>query len=411
MPDTPAPVQVGPGAPLPPQEPVEAPANLSDTIREVVEQAQEAGEIQSETGDAIPVGEAETLDVGEQTGDRPEVDGEGEDQGREVQGAEGGETPPEGEGEAGEVEGETPPEPEMFRVSLPGRREGDEPLEIDLENVDPEVQEGFRRLMNEGMRREQFETAMGDARALHADVQDMLIAMDADPINFVQERTTPEIREQLAFHILSDPEIYEKVIPEIARWDNSPDVREAAQARLERDRVLSQRHAEEALQAKAARRENAKQVHEHIQGMVPETAPEHIRELFMDQAVRVISTYTAQHNLQSLDVNQIEPILRQSSTVLRLLEAQGGPVVPTPNPTEPSSPGPATPAAPGMSLREATETAERFRKTSAQKRQATAVAPPGAGPAPTQPPPMPEEAQRSVKESIKWYKRNVLGKR
>jgi hypothetical protein len=143
-----------------------------------------------------------------------------------------------------------------------------------------------------------------------------------------------------------------------------------------------------------------------VRSMVPENVSEEIGDLFVDQAMRVIQQYAVQHQVQVLDLNQIEPILSQTH-VLRLLEAQGG-VRPTTNLTEPSAAVPAKPAATDKSLREAEETAQRFRSTSARKRSAAAVTPPGAGPAPVQPPQPPEEVQRSVKESIKWYRKNVL---
>jgi len=277
---------------------------------------------------------------------------------------------------------------------------------LDLADLDEESKEGFRRLMNNGLRRDQLDMAMEELRGVQAEVNNVLIAMSADPINFIMERTTPELRRDLARHLLADAATYESVVPEIARWDRSQEAREAAMATLERDRILAQRNAEGYLARQQQSRENARQIRDHVASMVPEDASEDLRDLFMDQAMDIIRRYAEQQDVWEIPVEQIEPILRQSR-VLRLLEAQGA-VRPTPHPTGPSSAGPARPAAPVTSLREAEETAQRFRTTSANKRKAAAVAPPGAGPAPMQPPQAPEDVDRSVRKKIAWYRKTML---
>lgn len=402
MPDEPKVVNIDRTFPDPPPAP-EKPISVREAVAQVQKEMQE-GTLKIGEDDAVSVGEAEAVDVGEQAGDGGGVDEGGEEPERKD--ARAKEQPPKEEGEGeGEEEGV---EGERFTVKLPPRREGEEPLEIDLEGLPEDAQEGFKRLMNMGLRRDQLDAAMDQVRAVQGEVQDVMIAMETDPINFIYERTTPELRAQLARHILADPAIYEEVIPEIARWDNSPDVREAAQAKLERDRILAQRDAEGILARKARSRQNAAEIHNHVTRMVPEDAPEHIQELFVDQAMRVIQQYAVQHKKDMMDLAEIQPILAQTN-VIRLLEAHGGVRQVTNHPPEPSSAAPANvTAAVSKSLQEAAETSERFRKTSAKKKSATAVAPPGAGPAPAMPPQPPEEAQRSVKEAIKWYRKNVM---
>lgn len=412
---TAAPVKVGHNAPLPPQP--DTPAQDGQTVSGAIAEirgklARGESIIPEEEPNAVSEREAEAVDVEEQAGDGGEV-GEGGEaaDGRAVE-EEEQPAAEAGEGEGGEEGVEEKPkdgeEADIFTVKLPPRRQGENAQELDLEGLDDELKEGFRRLMNEGIRRDQLDSAMEGVRAAQAEVQDVLMSMEADPINFIYERTTPELRTALARHILSDPAVYEAVVPELARWDRSEETRDAARASLERDRVIAQRDAEVRLAKRARSRENAAQIHDKVKGMVPEEAPEHIQELFVDQAMRVLQQYAQQHRVDILDLNQIEPILSQTH-VLRLLEATNGVRV-TPHPTDPSSAGPAKGAAPDKSLREAQETAERFRTTSVRKRTASAVAPPGVGPAPVQPPEPPEEARRSVRDSIRWYRKNVLGR-
>lgn len=383
----------------------EPPMTIREAIREVQEKVAKGEPLvpEEEPQDAVPVGEAAEVDVGEQAGDGESLDGGGEEPEREDA------RPPEQPEAEGEGEGEKPEvEADLFTVKLPPRRSGEDPVELDLEGLPEEAKEGFKRLMNEGLRRDQLDAAMEEVRVVQAEVQQVLDAMSVDPINFVLERTQPDLRAQLAYHILSDPQIYDLVIPEIAKWDRSVEAREAAQARLERDRIISQREAEQRLALRERSRANAKQLWETVNGMVPDDAPEHIRDLFTNQAMGALQTYAAQAKADTIDPAQVERILSQTH-VLRLLEAQGG-VRATSNPPEPSSAGPVK-AAPGKSLREAEETAQRFRQTSARKRSASAVAPPGAGPAPNLPPQPSEEDSRDVRSAIKWYRREVMGQR
>lgn len=365
--------------------------------------------------DALEEREAEEVDVGEQAEDGEEVGERGEEEGEEDEGE--GEEEEEGEGEEEEVdeeeeEGEEEDEEEeegVFVAKLPGRNPNDPDIEIEMEGLGDEEREAFQRLRNGYMRREQLRVERDAFQEKEAVVNETIIALQTDPLNFVMDELKADMKADLARHLLSEQDVYEAVRDEIANWDADDSMRERDQAKL----ALKRREAADAaLRQRAAYQEaveSARMVAGVLDVLIPEGFTETEAQAFHDAA-----TYDLERHVNSTKTNRLtkEDVIRVLNKTGALRRYGIDPSdaerrVAALDATSPDSPRKARVKRPSSEVsreEKARNTGKEFKRRSARRKNAASSGPPGAGSsaARLRPP-----KGQGVKERADWYLKNM----
>jgi hypothetical protein len=307
----------------------------------------------------------------------------------------------EAEGEE-DVSGGTTEESEpAFTLQLPPRREGEDPIELQLTDASPEQIEGLRRLQNNGMRRQEFEESKAELETAAGQVERVLDQIQADPIGFLTQQIPASHRLQVARSLLADGQVFEALKEDIENWSYSPDARERVRAETEANSLRTQRQIDAQAAERTQYRQNAELIHTAVADMASPDWDRGEKRFFIDSSLSAIKAYITNSGATHLDTSQVRPILEQAGILshFRLNGSQPS----TTGPSEGAPPKGVTPES--RRLEEARGTGERFRQVSAKKRAAAATAPAGAGAAPSMPKPPPGQG---VKERIDWWRKNRL---
>lgn len=319
-----------------------------------------------------------------------------------------------GEGEAAEEEGDEDEDAaptETFVAKLPGRRAGDPDIEIPLEGLSQEEREAFNRLRNGYMRRERAEAVMAEVAEERAELDGIYTALRTDPIGFIVGQVDKSLHAKLVKFLLTDDEVYDAVVDDVAKWDEDPKEKRAAVAELREERRREQEIArEQAARIQAARR-SVQEITAALERMIPSGMDPDRAAQFMGYALRDLEEHTKRHRINDLTPERAIEVLKSTGT-LRLFGIK--PKAPSARRRAPASPAagtrseglpPARPKGPTEERirRKAQKASEGFRQASTRRRAAAAVAPAGAGAEPVK---LTPPKGQGIKERLKWWREN-----
>ncbi len=373
-------------------EPEEGLAVAAADPQEIMDQADDDVDASDDRGPDEPI-------------DEPEIETPGEDQLDEEAEEE---ADPEAEGEEPAQE-QGDEESDVFVAKLPGRGPDDPDLEIELDGLEPEEREAFARLRNGYMRREQLRVEREAFEEKESVVNETLIALQTDPLNFVMEELKGEMKVDLARHLLSDADTYKAVRDDLVEWDTDDRAREAAQARL----ALARRDAaDSAIQRRQAYRqaqETTRMVGTVLDAIIPEGLTDDEAQGFHDAAIYDLQRHVSTKKTNTLTKEDVLHVLDRSGALRRygISPDDAGRKVAALDATPSSSPRRvrAQKRQPSAASKEekARNTGNDFKRRSARRKNAASSAPAGVGSsAATMRPPK----GQGVKDRAEWFLRN-----
>jgi len=308
---------------------------------------------------------------------------------------EGAESKPEGE-EVKEGE-ETAEAKAEFVAEIPGRRPGEEPIKLAVE--DAETLERINQALKGGLRRDEFARSMEAVTRQREELDLVEQHLELDPIGFLAERVKPDLQVELVRHLLSLPNVYEAVTADLEEWQD-PDKARARRAELGKDRADRSRQTERELAQISAVREQGRKIRDTVEAIVPADMSEDEAALFRDDALTDVANWCrANPKVARLRPEDVIGILE------RRLRHHG--LTPESALAGLSSGQPlrrATAAAPKKALAPSTPdvptalaTGAKLKQASVDRREAAAIPGAGAGARPTK---IEVPAQQGVKERI-----------
>lgn len=309
---------------------------------------------------------------------------------------------------------------------LPGRQPDDPDFEV---RITPELRQAFQsqgidpqafvervnQLRNGYVRGEKARQMMDEARQLQQETQGLIVGLEHDPVNTILGRIPESVRADLVRHLLADDAVWNAVNDDLITWDSDEQERRAAWAELRAKRYEQSQQAREQIAQRQAVEENARQITEAIESLIPEHMSREQATVFLRYAHRDLIEYVNQNGINRLDPAEVPILLHRLGTLQPFgvaVNGNGGPAVKggASNPVAPqpsaavaqhtAAPKPA--AAPTVPAPKVTaDVGAKFRAALERRRAAAAVAPAGAGATPTrlQPPP-----GQTVKERIAWLR-------
>lgn len=383
MPDDEKPQE--PGAPAPEVKDEEKGKSLADVIAAARKQI-------SETPAAAPAAEAEPATPEEPAGEPAPAEVEEEKK-------------PEGEGEGeGAPEGEGEQAPELV-VEIPGRRPGEDPIAVAFD--DKETADLVRGAIRGGLRRDELARAKADVERRLGEVEQVEQLLQLDPTGFIADRIRPELRKDIALHLLSIPEVFEQVAPEIEGWADE-DVRARRQAEMQRDRTLARETTSREVQRLEAARQTGRLVRETVDALVPGDFADDDAAMFREDCLSDVVRYCrANPRVASLRAPEVVAILEQRLRHYGIDPEQAQAALSSGQPLPRPAASRRTPAgARGTpEVDEARTAGAKLKQAGAARRAAAAVPGAGAGGQPTK---LAPPAQQGVKERISWLRGKLL---
>jgi hypothetical protein len=313
----------------------------------------------------------------------------------------------EGEEKAEGQEGQEGTEaPSDILVEIPGRH-ADKPLKLAVE--DEETANALRALVKGNVRRDQLHRETENLQRQRDELDMVEQHLTLDPVGFLTDRVKPEIRLEVARHLLSIPEVFAEITKDMTEWDD-PDKLKLRQAELRAARADSQRGTEREMARIKEAKEQGRLVRDTVAAIVPTDMEEEDATMFVNDCLTDVMAWANAHP----DVRRLRP--EEVIGILdRRLRHHG--MTPESALAALSSGQPfrrSTAARPGKVPASGTPDAEEARTAGAKLKQAgearrAAAAVPGAG-AGARPTKIEPPAQQSVKERIKWVKEQLLGK-
>lgn len=285
----------------------------------------------------------------------------------------------EGEAPAGEPVDETAPAPTV--IALPGRRDGDPDLEIEVS--DPEVAEALQRQRNGYQRGEQLKQERAAIEKDKAERADFVALIEQDPVAFVTKYIQPELQAETAMYLLTQPAVWERVQAHLDTMLQDPSALEVTRSQLEvaryqaRDRIAQSRVEREQSTA------NVQRVVEAVHTLVPQGLTPDQAEVFHRDCLGDLSHYARVNHLNNLTEFQIMDALSSRLRAYRInpftaAASFADPGAPSSNGR--SSPSPATPprpSAPAPAAQAAVPGRRDALKAIARRVNAAAVPAPG----------------------------------
>ena len=305
-------------------------------------------------------------------------------------------------------EGEEAPATEDMVVEIRGRRPGDPPIKLALD--DKETADLVRAAVKDGLRRDELSRERDAIARDRDDLEVLHQHLEVDPIGFILERVRPELHVGLARHLLSTPEVFEALRDELMDVDDE-NVRARRTAELRSERAQTQREAELTMRRMANSRDQVNMIRRTIDAITPPEMADDEAGLFRDDALADMSAAVRAH----YDRHGSDPRLRPED-VLGILErrlrhygidpelaraalSSGQP------PRRASAARRSTAPAPGTTDEDAARTTgAKLKQASANRREAAAVPGAGAGARPSK---VEIPAQQGVKERIAFVRKLV----
>lgn len=311
---------------------------------------------------------------------------------------------PEGGAEEEKPEGEG--KPAEFIAEIPGRRPGEEPIKLAVE--DAATLERINQALKGGLRRDEFARSMEAVNRQREELDIVEQHLEIDPVGFLAERVKPEIQVELVRHLLSLPEVFEKVTADLEEWQD-PDKARARRAELGKDRADRSRQTERELAQIREVREQGRKIRDTVEAIMPADMQEDEAALFRDDCLTDVAAWCrANPKVARLRPEEVIGILE------RRLRHHG--LTPESALAGLSSGQPlrrATAAAPKKALAPSTPdvptalaTGAKLKAASADRREAAAI--PGAG-AGARPAKIELPAQQGVKERIGSLRKLLTG--
>lgn len=265
----------------------EKPVSLETALQEARERLTAGKGITAEKTDAgSQEGEKGAEGEGGEEGEEGE-EGEG-NEGEEAEGdnvsdeAEGEEAEPEPEEQPGkeadavvtaEGEGEKPkgeepedPDPDLV-VTLPARREGEDELELVLE--DKEAVERIRQLRNGYMRGEETRAAQAQIVVDQGQIEEMETWISTDPVGFIVSNLPEQTTQQVAMSLITAPKVWDAVKEQLAVLQEDPNELRVIQAELKSQRLEMTSQLKTLADGRKQAREVAHRIEDGIQKLVP----------------------------------------------------------------------------------------------------------------------------------------------
>lgn len=298
-----------------------------------------------------------------------------------------------------------------FVFKLPARREGEAEEEIEFEGLSREQREGLTRLRKEGLRRahlnaelRKVETDREAIVAERAELQEIESALRADPAAFITARVKdPAALRTVAVDYLvglldsekpEDKEAYEKFIEDLQGLETDPVRRE--NHRLKRQQQITKvKAAEKATTGTVDPEVTA--VLDRVKSFVPAGVPASKADRFTRLALEAIHEHLVDHELETLNPDEIEAITAPVRAVHGF-----GPSAAGDKRTPAGSRGKETPATPPAAP-DPRETGKRLATASTRRREAAST-PAGGGAPPVAPTPVPKGG--GIKEAIAALRNN-----
>lgn len=293
------------------------------------------------------------------------------------------------------------PTPEANTVTL-RRRDG---TTRDVVVDDPELAEEIRANYNDGMRRKEYTERVTAVEAKLAQLNHIDALLEKNPEAFVQQSLSPEQRVRLATMLLA--EHFDDLVPIIKDYDADPGKRITATADASRRTREQQTEFESFTRAQSS----ARAVRVAVETLIPETLAPELAESFWADASSDLQRALARGD--TVDPTTV-PALLAGRLKLYGIDAQAGantPVAPKPRITVAApngTPAVAQPANdPAKALADVKAGQKRIKLQQANRRNAAAVPPAGAGAPPVRLPPVPagasiEDASRALKKQRSW---------
>lgn len=287
--------------------------------------------------------------------------------------------PAPGEGEGKAPEGAPVEEPPAVTVKLPGRREGDPDVEIEV--TDPEVAERINQLRNSAHRTEVLRQEREKLDRDLAERQAFIETLQADPVAFVAQYMDPTVQTETALFLLTQPQVWDAVQGKLEEMLQDPAALQVTRAELKATRYETRDRLQQQRAIREQHRQEAQRVATAVQSLAPEGMPEHQAEVFHRDCLGDLAQYARAKGLDSLSpfqmLDAIAPRLEaygidplQAAGILRNPPRQETPDRPAASPSRPPAPTPRPVAKAAVQGRDAL-------KALARKVNAAAVPAPG----------------------------------
>lgn len=284
---------------------------------------------------------------------------------------------------------EEAPEGEPYTLKLPGRREGDEDLEIQIDGLDAATQERLAQLRNGYLRGEEVRERDALVSAKEGELRAIAEDLAADPAGFLVEHVAPAMQRDTALALMArlmETDAYAEIVDKVNEWEQDPEARRT---------YLEEQEAHRPPPAEV--RQNLSEVRAAVSAYLPEGADAAAVRDFQRDAYSILTAYVNTKRIDSLDPAKVPGLIAA-------VAEEYGFHAPTSKATEPpapeaTAPAPAKAPAPEK-IAAARQHGAKLVSASARRREATAVSPPGPGAvAQSGTPPK----GQSIEDRIKWY--------
>lgn len=175
----------------------------------------------------------------------------------------------EAEGEEQEEGEEDRPEGEQVeRFTLPGVRDGQDPLEVDID--DPEVVERLRALTRGGIRRQQLAAAMKDVETREEHVAQFEDALRIDPVSVVAEHTSEKLQADLGVFLYGLQHVQDAIREAYGDSLDDPAAFRGRALEMQNQRLQRRGATLETLNERSNYRERSREVRNGIAQIIPE---------------------------------------------------------------------------------------------------------------------------------------------
>lgn len=376
-PVTPEPAEAAPeGAPTVPElNPLQAAlasARERQAAGEPVFKAPEEPPAEPEPEPEPPAAEDPPVEEEPPDGEKPEgeaAEGAAEDEGAEGEPAE----PDEGEPpEPAVAEGDEEAVDEALVVGLPGRREGEDEVEIVAEN--PEIAERLRQLKNAAVRGDQIKAREEKTERDQKQIEELEVYIGTDPAGFILANVPAAVVDEVALSLITHPEVWARIQEQIRALEDPAELR-IVTAELKAKRAESAGKLRQAVDDRRYAREQGKILKDSIAKMVPVT--EGITESRRDTIVQTLEGEAArlirEKNLEKVDPADLVLLLAGTLRAQGIEPMAAAAALAGKAPTDKPAP-----AKKRTSAKRKQPTKAELKTASDKRRKAAATTPPGA---------------------------------
>ena len=391
-------------------EPIEAPepeVSAAETVESRIndlEQRIKEGRplVDEEPEDAVQERTTEEVDAQEQAVDGEEVgEGDADDAEEEVTSESGEEESEEGEPAEEDVLEE---DEDVYEAKIPGRRDGDADIELEIAGLTSDEQEGLNRLRNGYMRGEDYRAQLAKFTDLRSEVETVAREMSMNPIGYINHSLEGDSKVELAKFLLTQDGVFDAVAPLLADWEQDPSRREGEAAKIERDILKNADKVRKTQDADDLARETGDKITTHLEDLAEGLSEQQFNR-FMRFSLGDLREFVANNPKSALTLETVNDILGKTG----MFDTFGiTPHVPDanarPRPSKARSKGSATNAR--SKVDEASD-AKEIRAKRARKRNVATTAPPGSGAPPVA---NPFKKGDSVEDRIAFIEKHGLPK-